>query len=226
MNRIRKYADKFQVLITPTNHYDTQFEVLLGGWTDEYLRNFTILEFDTLAEAQCEAFKHPDIDWMRMVLYHKSAFHDIKKLISESLDKYNFIVDFVPQFMEPDHVKNSIFDRVMFHQDRFTLVYHMNDIISYHIINPWSQNVQEIASNLVKNQKLRIFKSFNKHGVIHLVGKNDLGTTYEIAVWPTIMAQWARWVEKNKNIRLEVKKKSLEEAIKKQKEFDIGFSIR
>lgn len=226
MNRIRKTGDKFQVLITPTQYYNPQFEILVGGWTDEYLRNFHILEYDTLAEAQCEAFKHPDIDWTRMVLFHKSAFHDLKKLISETIEKHNFVVDFVPQFMDAEMTKNSFFDRVMQHQERFRLVYHMNDIVSFNIINPWTKNVQEIADRLIQNKSLRIFKSYTEYGVIHLIGKNDLGTTYEIGIWPTVIAQWARWADRNSNVHPDVKKKALEDALKKQKVIDTGFSLR
>ena len=226
MNRIRKFGSKWQVLITPTQNYNPQFEILVGGWDDDHLRNFYILEYDNLGDAQCEAFKHPDIDWTRMVLMHKSAFHDIKKLIEDNLKKHKFICDFVPQFMDSSQTKNAIFDRVMTHQDRFKLVYHMNDIISFHIINPWTKNINEIASKLIQDPKLKIIRSINNYGMINLIGKNDLGTTYEIGIWTTLIAQWARWAEMHPNVDKEVKQNNLNNAIKKQKELDAGFSLR
>ena len=226
MNRIRKFGNKWQVLITPTQHYNPQFEILVGGWDDDYLRDFSIQEYDTLGEAQVEAFKYSDIDWVRMVLMHKSAFHDTKKLIEANLQKHKFICDFVPQFMSPKQVKEAMFDRVMTHQDRFRLVYHMNDIVSFHIINPWTKNVREIADKLIQDSNLKIIKAYNSYGMIHLVGKNDLGTTYEIGVWTTLLANWARWAEMHPTINSEVKKKALDDTIKKQKEMDTGYSLR
>lgn len=226
MNRIRKYNDKWQVLITPTQHYNPQFEILLGGWTDENLRNFYIKEYSTLNDAQSEAFNHPDIDWMKMVLMYKSSYHELKNQIQNNLKKHNFVCDFIPQYMEPEQVKNSVFNRVMLHQDRFRLVYHMNDIISFNIINPWSKNIYEIADKLSKDKNLKIIKSIESYGMIHLIGKTDLGTTYEIGIWTTLLSNWARWKEMNSNVSNEIKKKTYNEIIKKQKELDTGINLR
>jgi hypothetical protein len=226
MNRIRKHGNKFQVLITPTQMYNPQFEILVGGWTDEYLRNFYIAEYDTMGEAQCEAFKHPDIDWEKMVLMQKNAFHDIKNLLQENINKHKFIVDFIPQYMDQYAIKNNMFNRVMQHGNRFTLAYHMNDVISYHIISPWSKNLLEIADKLNADPKLKLFKRYNSNGVIHLIGKTDLGTTYEIGLWPTIISQWARWVQEHPNVSQETKKQTFQEAVSKQSEIDAGFSLR
>src|SRR6202012_5647077 len=127
MNRIRKYGKMYQVLLTPEQINNTTFEFLIGNWTDDRLRNYYILDFDTLAEAQCEAFKHPDLDWNKMVLAHKSAYHDIKDILKDIIDTEKYIVEFVPKFKDGEMVKDTMFNRVMAQGKRFTLMYNMND---------------------------------------------------------------------------------------------------
>ena len=72
MNRIRKYGKIYQVLITPTQSTNATFELMMGDWADSNLRNYYVLEYDTLGDAMVEAFKYPDIDWDKMVLMHKN----------------------------------------------------------------------------------------------------------------------------------------------------------
>ena len=226
MNRIRKYNNKYQVLITPTQPYNPSFEFIMGNWSDEHLRNFYILEFDTLGEAQCEAYKLPDIDWRVMVLNYKSAFHDTREIIKNVLDRERFIVDFDARYMTPDEAKNTFFNRVMNFGKRFTLVYHMNDIIHYHITNPWTKNCLEIADKLIKEPSLRIIKKIIHSGTILLIGKTDLGTTYEIIIWPNLIAQWAKWSQENGNLPRENIQNAFKKAIDAQNKLDSQEIIR
>lgn len=226
MNRIRKYNDKYQVLITPVQPFNPSFELIFGGWTDEHLTNYYILEYDTLGAAQCKAFELPDIDWRVMVLNYKYAYHDIKDLIRNVLDRERFIVDFEPKFMTPEEVKNIMFDRIMNYGKRFTLVYHMNDIIHYHITNPWTKNCFEIAEKLINEPSLRIIKKIIHKGTILLVGKTNLGTTYEIVIWPTLIAQWAKWSQENKHLPKNIIEDHLTKSIKMQNNVDNGAVIR
>ncbi len=226
MNRIREYNFRYQVLITPTMPYHTSFELMIGNWTDEHLRNYYILEFDNLGDAQCEAFKHPDLDWEKLVLMHQHSFYDLKKLIKEILDSHNFIGEIQPRIFSPEELKQTMFDRVMYYGKRFTLKFKMNDIIAFHIVNPFSKNLSEISNYLENDSRLRIIRKFVNNGVIHLIGKTDVGTTYEIGLWPTMIAQWARWVEENPHISNENKKYTFMESVKKQDQIDNGFEIR
>ncbi len=226
MNRIREYNFRYQVLITPTMPYHTSFELMLGNWTDEHLRNYYILEFDNLGDAQCEAFKHPDLDWEKLVLLHQHAFYDLKKLIKEILNSHNFIGEIQPRIFSPEELKQTMFDRVMYYGKRFTLKYKMNDVIAFHIVNPFTKNLNEVSEYLENDSRLRIIRKFVNNGVIHLIGKTDVGTTYEIGLWPTMIAQWARWAEENPQISNENKKYTFMESIKKQEQLDSGFEIR
>lgn len=226
MNRIREYNFRYQVLITPTMPYHTSFELMLGNWTDEHLRNYYILEFDNLGDAQCEAFKHPDLDWEKLVLLHQNAFYDLKNLIREVLNLHKFIGEFQPRIFSPEELKKTMFDRVMYYGKRFTLKFNMNDIIAFHIVNPYTKNLNEISNYLENESRLRINRKFINNGVIHLIGKTDVGTTYEIGLWPTMIAQWARWIEENPQISNENKKYTFIESIKKQDLLDNGFEIR
>ncbi len=226
MNRIREYNFKYQVLITPTMPYHTSFELLIGNWTDEHLRNYYILEFDNFGDAHCEAMKHPDIDWTKLVLLHENSYYNLKKIIKEILDKHKFIGEYAPKIYTPEELKDIMFNRVMYFGKRFTLKFNMNDIIGFHIINPFTQNLFEISRYLESDPRLKIYRKYNNNGTIHLIGKTDIGTTFEIGLWSTLISQWARWVEENPQISNENKKYSFMEIMKKQEKIDNGFKIR
>lgn len=199
MNRIRKYDKIYQVLITPAIINNTCIEMLLDNWQDEYFRNFYVLNFETLQEAQCEAFKHPDLDWYRLSLTHLDVYNKFYGIIKKILRENNFIAEMEGNLMKPDVIKETMFERILANGRRFTLTYGLNDIVGFHIVNPWSKNLIDIANILQNDRHLRIFNRIVVDKVIHLTGKTDIGTTYEIKLWPTIMAQWARWMYDNKN---------------------------
>lgn len=226
MNRIRKYGDKYQVLYTPTWPENPSFEIIMGNWTDEHLRGYYVRDFETLGDAQCEAFNYPDIPWDIMVTSYKNSFYDNKKIIRNILDQNKFIVEFEAKFMDQDMVKNAMFNRVLNSGKRFTLAYGMNDIVSYHIINPWSKNLLEISQRLIENSRLKIIKKYVSNGMIHLIGKNDLGTTYEIALWPTVIHQWAKWVYNHPEVPPKTSQETYVDAVKKQAHIDAGFTLR
>ena len=226
MNRIREYNYKYQVLITPTMPYNSSFELMLGNWSDAHLRNYYILEFDNLGDAQCEAFKHPDLDWDKLVLLHQHAFNDLTNTVKKILKTFNFIGEIQPRILSPEELKQIMFDRVMYYGKRFTLKYKMNDIIAFHIVNPFTKNLTKFSEYLEHDARLKIIRKFVNNGVIHLIGKTDVGTTYEIILWPTMIAQWARWAEENPKISNETKKYTFLESIKKQEQIDNGFEIR
>jgi hypothetical protein len=221
MNRIRKYGNKYQVLVTPHHRFHSGFELMLGNWTDEHLKTYQVITFPTEEEAMKKAFQYPEINWDQMVLWHKHIFDKLNNVIKYEINVNNFDdVSLLPIILYPEHLKNMMFDRVMAHGNRFRLGYHMNDVISFHITHPYTSNIQELSAILSENQALRIIYKTNDKGIIRLVGRTDLGTTYEIVLWTTLTANWARWAQKNPQISLNTKLKELDKVIVKQKTID------
>lgn len=185
MNRIRKYKNKIQVLITPHHKFDSGFELMLGNWTDIHLKNYNVLNFNTMEDAINEALRYPDINWDQMILWHKNNFNKITEIIQYELRINNFNVEFKHRLLNSYQIKNIMFDRIMALGERFRLGYHLNDIISYHITNLFSDDIRALTEILSENQALRIIYKTNDNGIIKLVGKTDIGTTYEIVLWTT-----------------------------------------
>lgn len=226
MNRIRQKGNRFQVLITPCKTGDDGFSEMIGHWTDENMRNFYIEEYRTMEEALDISFNYPDLDWARLHWFHKDIYTDLYLKIKCDLDTNSFIYEMEPVLLSGEKIKEFMFNRVEIYGQRFTLNYNMNDVIGYHIINPWSKNLREIAQVLIKNRRLRIERQEEENGVIRLIGCTDLSTNYEIVLWPTMMAQWAKWVAKNPQLPDKQKQLALQDAIKNQKAVDSGVGVR
>jgi hypothetical protein len=82
----------------------------------------------------------------------------------------------------------------------FRLIYDMNDIINYIIVNPWANNLLEMEKRLIGNYSLKIFDRIAKNGVIHLIGRTDIGTTYEILLVPSVIYNWMKWKDLNSTV--------------------------
>jgi len=203
MNRIRKVDNGYQVLITPDIKVSPDSALLIGNWTDENLRNYYLLHFHSLNDAQCAAYDYPDIDWYRIVLNHKYIFLRLKDTIQTILKNNNLNVELQSVLMEPEMLKEVIFERVARGGDRFNLRYGMNDVISFTIVNPWSNNLHTIAK-LIENHRehlyrddLRIrYKKIVDGKIICLYGATEFGTIYEIRLIPTLLQQWGEWYNK------------------------------
>ena len=220
MNRVRQYDNKFQVLITPHHIYHSGFELMLGNWTDAHLKNYRIDTFNSWEEAIEKAYQFPDINWDQMVLWHKDIFSKLYGIIKYEININNFNVEFEPKLLNSYQLKDVMFNRIMIFGERFRLGYHMNDIISFHIINPFTSNLEELAEIFSVNQALRIVYKTNDKGIIRLVGKTDIGTFYEIVLWPTIISHWAKWAYANPNVPEIIKVKQLEKTVEKQRKMD------
>ena len=218
MNRIRRYGNKYQVLITPHHRFDSGFELMLGNWTDQHLKSYQIVTYNTMEDAMGKAFQYPDINWDQMVLWHRNIFSKLYEIIKYEISVNNFNdVDLNPILQKPSDLKNLMFDRVMIYGDRFKLGYHMNDIITFHIIDPSLERMEELSSILSENQALRVFYKTTDKSIIRLIGKTDLGTTYEIVLWTTFTAKWARWARNNPYIPMEKKLEELNAILKNTK---------
>jgi len=230
MNRVRKINEnEWQVLITPGFTTNSGYEILRGTWyafDDDYLKGYKILTFKSLSEAQCEAFRHPDIDWDQLVLLHENVFIDLKKIIGEIIKDGQFNVEFEGRLMDSLKLKNCVFDRVLKYGDRFSVSYQMNDIVSFNLVNPWNKILQEISYRLISDDRLRLKKKVTVNGVIYLIGETDVGTTYEIVLWPTLLYQWAKWVKMRQIKDNNVKKTTLQKCLKEQSRINHGIVLR
>ena len=192
MNKIRRRNNGYEVLHSPHQKYNTGFEFLLGSWTDEGLKGFEISEYETLTEAQMVAAESPDINWEQLYDYHIDSFQYIKDLVNDVIKKANMTVQLKTQLLKPDEIKNKMFDRVS-KGDDFRLVYDMNDIVSFSIINPWTKNLDDLETYIVNNERLAIFQINRKNGITHLIGRTSIGTTYEILLIPNMVSHWMEW---------------------------------
>lgn len=224
MNRIRKYNNKYQVLITPHQKYNTGFEFMLGSWTDEGLMGFEVKEFDTFDDAKCESMDQPDINWEQLVDFHKDNFYFLTKEITNLVSYTRMAIEFIPKLLSPEQTKNIMFDRVIKGQtddkSNFRLVYDMNDIINFIITNPWNHNLKELELHLIKQSRLNIFRKFEKNTVIHLIGRTDIGTTYEIILMPDLIYNWVKWKTINSQMNEKQIYDSLHNVIKTQQTLD------
>jgi len=225
MNRILSSNNTHKVLVTPTYVSSPSFELMLGNWTDEKLRGFHVIKFDTLEDAMELAFKYPSIDWNKIVSIHEDAYQMITSVIKKTLKDGEFIAEIDSHLMNPTELKETMFERVEHHGERYKIFYDANDVISINIINPWTTNINEITNLLKTIPELRIKKYHKTQTHICLIGVTDVGTTYEIKLWTTLLSHWARWVfdnslDKKNNIKI------LTQLIEKQKLIDDDITIR
>lgn len=241
MNRIRKVNDNlFQVLVTPSFISNGSMELLLGSWpisrflnkdinrliiSDEYLRNYKILEFDTMQDAIDEAYKHPPIDWNKLINIHHDSYATIVQTVTNAIGNNKMIVEIDSHLMNPTELKETIFNRVFRHGDRFNLFYDANDVISVNIINPWTRNLLEISQLLKMRPELRIKKMLQSKTHITLIGLTEVDTAYEIRLWTSQIAQYVRWI-KNNNLDPNIYIKILSQIIERQQIIDNGDIIR
>jgi hypothetical protein len=237
MNRIRKYNGKYQVLITPYQKYNPGFEFLLGSWTDEGLMGFEVIEFDTYFEAESEAVKHPDINWQQLVDFHKDIFMAMKLRIQETI-KYSMLsMDLRATLLTPEQTKDKMFDRVFKGQELiktnqsdsyqgFRLIHDMNDIVCFTIINPWTKNLEEFEKHLLEYSRLNIFRKITKNSITHLIGRTDIGTTYEIILVPSILSNWMDWRKVNQGFTASQHLNALNSCIKAQRLVDGTIALR
>jgi hypothetical protein len=235
MNRIRKHNNKYQVLMTPHQKYNTGFEFLLGSWTDEGLMGFEVKEFNTYYEAESVAIEHPDINWDQLVDYHKDQYIELKGRVDGIIKSTYMSVQFKAHLLTPEQTKNKMFDRVIKGHELlrtknstsgFRINFEMNDIISFLIINPWTKNLREMESHLLKDNRLNIFNVIRNNSVVHLVGRTDIGTSYEIVLVPTLLDNWMDWRNINYNLSLARHLGELKNCINAQKLIDNTHVLR
>jgi hypothetical protein len=226
MNRVRKINDQYQVLLTPHRRYDSGIELMLGNWTDPHFDGFYVETYNTWEDAMSRAYQLPDINWDQLVLFHKDIYSKLFDIVRYEINVNSFDVQIEPRLLLPRQAKDLMFDRVLGFGERFRLAYHMNDVIAFFITAPYSANLMELAEILSVNQALRIaYKTEDDTGIIRLVGKTDLGTSYEILLAPTLIAHWSKWAMRNPQIPTEQKVNKLKEIKAQQKDIDKKLNI-
>lgn len=231
MNRIRYKDGLYEVLLTPNHPVLPSMELLVGNWNDEHLRGFEVKKFKTLEDAQIIAMRLPDMDWYKLVRMHIEHFHNLTKSIKYIVEEYNFLADVYPKATTPEELKDITFNRVSNMGSRYAATYHMNDIISFSIVNPWTKNLDELSKILVNVPELRIKRKQVYNGkIIHLIGVTELGSTYEIKLWPSIIYQAAVWAFKHEFPHDKRNTKKLDmmynNALKLQNQIDSSIVIR
>lgn len=233
MNRIRKIDNKYQVLITPDIKISPDSALLIGNWEDESLRNYYILQFESLNDALCESYNYPDIDWYRITLNHEHIFKRLETTLKSIIADHNLNVEFRSTLMDPEKFKNTMFERVIKGGERFNLRYGMNDLISFTIINPWTNNLHNIAK-MFENYRAHVYrddlrlrhKKIIDGKIICLYGITEFGTIYEIRLVPTLIQQWADWNIQNSARNDAASTKLYENILKKQQSVDSGPIIK
>jgi hypothetical protein len=225
MNRIREHDNKYQVLITPHHKFDYNVEFLLGNWTDAHLSGYQVIIYDTIEEAMVKSFSLPNLDWDLLVLHHKDIYIKLRTIIRNILQESNMKVNFKSTLTDPIILKNIMFNRVIINGDRFRLGENLNDIITFTITNPWTQNLKELRIIFENIPQLRIQSSFVKNGIVSLIGKTDIGTLYTIILNTNLLHQWSIWASES-NTSQYVKNEKLKQIIAQQNQLDLGVNIR
>lgn len=199
MNRIRKFNNKYQVIITPHISISPDSSILLGNWMDINFRDCYVLEYPSLQDALAEALNYPDIDWYRIVMNHKYVFERIKNTLKDISS--NYPVQFIPKLMSPTGFKNKIFDKVIHFsgtKNRLAGGF-FNEIITITIVHPYNDVLNEISKSIMTytdhlwSDSLRIIDKINKENEIIIIGKTELGTTYTIRLITNMFHQFKMW---------------------------------
>jgi hypothetical protein len=232
MNRIRKIGPIYQVLITPSIKISPDSAIMMGNWDDAELRNFYVLEFNTLRDAEVEAYMHPDIDWYRIVINHKYIFKRLETDLQRIIDDMGMTVEFHANLMSPDIFKNVMFDRVMNGGERFSMRYGMSDLISFQIINPWTTNLHKISKSIENTRDhlyrddMRIRSRRDVDGTIILYGLTEVGSVYEIKIMTTLMHHYGEWYKKTGHMNQKNAEKVFFDTKKKQQQMDNNMVLR
>lgn len=177
MNRIRKKNNIYEVLITPYKLYSASFELMQGNWADDNLSGYYIKKFNNLNDAKKLAIKYPNLDWYNMVLMYKYEYYQKKRVLEEYIDQ-NTILE--SKLLTPDEAKESMFNKVEKLHNNFRLSKNFNNILSFTIINSNWNFLSSLNKLLLMDVRLKIIKSIPSKESIMLIGKTDLGTTYQI----------------------------------------------
>lgn len=194
MNRIRKYNDTYQVLLTPNNNMSPDSGFLTGNWLDPTFKDFGIINFDNSNDAVYEALKYPDINWEKIIIDHEYLYKEIFNKLLNIISRRNLYITIIPKLMSPLELKNEMFNRVLTNNN-FNLFDNFTDIISFTIVEPWTKKLNSI-SMLIQRELYNYYKIQHKKiyfkKIIELIGYTPYGTTFQIRLIPSVLHQYVR----------------------------------
>lgn len=219
MNRIRKYNNKYQVLVNNNIAVNPSIEVSIGELFSSNIKNYTIKEYDNLQDAMNVAYNLPVINFTKIhsdcVDNYKSLTHLLNKILIDNN------VLFKGKLLEPLEIKETLFNRILLKGRRFTFYYDYNDIISFDIINPYYTNLLHLANTLKNVKELRLLKMEETYTHIKLIGLTDNNVLYEIRLWTDILYNFMVWIKKN-NYNIMDYIPELKQKLKEQKIIDVN----
>lgn len=196
MNRIRISNNKYQVLKTP-NLQNASFETLYSNWNDEHIMHFYINEYDNDDDAMFDALNDIDIDWHKIVSSHQECFNKIKKNIESIIESNKITTELESNIAKPNILKHVIFEKTL--NNDTDMIYNINEIISFKVVNPWTKNLLHFANIFINNDSLHIYDIKKKNNKLYLLGHTEIGTTYEIIFQSTLINYFCKWFQNNKS---------------------------
>ena len=101
MDRIREINGKYQVLLNQNYRTNPAIELTLGSLlADEYLKDYQVLEFDTMQEAMDLAFSLPMVDFNKIHSDCIDCFKGLNNIIYSSLK--GIIKEYHPYLLSKD----------------------------------------------------------------------------------------------------------------------------
>lgn len=201
MNRIRKFNNIYQIIISPDIVNPNLSLFINYEWHNNNIHNCSIVESDDLSDAQYISLQYPDINWDKIIYDHQYEYVRLKNQIDNILKQFDVYTYYM--IMTPDTLKNSIFNKIL---NPYTDIYGYNNIITYIITHPFSAELHRIIHNieiyrehLVRDDlRLRQKKTFGKY-LTCLYGVTTLGSIYEIKIMPALIYNWLSHKNKYKN---------------------------
>lgn len=218
MNRIQKIKnDSYLVLISGNT------DSVISELSEYSISKMSIKNYKTKEEALQKSIELPDLNWGNIVNYHRYEFKRLKDIVYEEVSKYSNYVEFIPILKSPDKLKREVFNRINYYKNTFHPNSHINDIIVFNIINPFSQNLKNIIPFLKNNKELNLNKSFTKDKkIFSLIGTTRNNTSYTINLYPSVLYNWLKNSEKISNI--EEMNNNYKKAIELQNTIDKSFN--
>lgn len=156
------------------------------AWTEDVLeydhndKNPLYSQFKPSFMKFCDELQQNSIK--NMIDNHKPCFDLLSGVMQDILEgiKNKYVVWFQSRLKSID----SLYDKI-----NVRGIKEIKDIIGFRIIYPWTSGLYEIADLLESVKELCIYSKEMRENnkVIYLYGKTNLGSTYEIQLWPTII---------------------------------------
>jgi hypothetical protein len=216
MNRIQKQKNgNYNVLISGNT------DSIISELSEYSITKMYLEEYESKEEAMIKSLDLPDLNWGNIVNYHKFEFKRLKDLIYNTIEDIGIYMEFIPILKSSIKLKKTVFDRINYYKNTFHPNKHVNDIIVFNIINPFTKNLKNVMPLLTRNKELNLDKSFTKDKkIISLVGTTKNNTRYTINLYPSVMYNWLKASEKIDNV--EQMNENYKQALELQNKIDLS----